>query len=186
MVRGVPIAQFDFSSGMLTGPVIGRTSKTLGEMTWAWRDRTALTALDPATIVYSVEYWKPVEEGRTGGLFMGTTAIEPGRVGSEYFMTQGHFHVLRDRPEFYLTVAGEGGLILMDEAGTRWEQMTPGSLHYIPGGVAHRVANTGNARFVILACWPSDAGHDYDPIRQTGFGARLLDVNGKPALVPER
>ena len=34
-------------------------------------------------------------------------------------------------------------LILMDRERNTWaERMMPGSLHYIPGGVAHRVANT--------------------------------------------
>jgi glucose-6-phosphate isomerase, archaeal len=154
-------------------------------MEWAWADRSALTSLDPLTLIYSVEYWQPVEEGAPSGMFIGNTSIEPGLIGSEYFMTQGHFHARRDRPEYYVTVAGEGGLILMDEnRSTRWEAMTPGSVHYVMGDLAHRVANTGTVRLVFLACWPSDAGHDYESIRKHGFGARLLEVNGRPELVP--
>ena len=32
------------------------------------------------------------------------------------------------------------------------------------GGVAHRVANTGNSVLSFAACWPSDAGHNYEEI----------------------
>ena len=63
------------------------------------------------------------------------------------------------------------------------ESMSPGSLHFIPPNVAHRVANSGKVPLRLVACWPSDAGHDYDAIRRFGFGARLLNVNGKPSLV---
>src|SRR5581483_1451431 len=142
--------------------------------------------MDPEAVVYRVEYWLPVTEGTTGGLFWGTTVVEPGRVGDEFFMTHGHFHAMRNRAEFYATVRGEGALILMDEDGRTWfEPMQPGSLHYIPGATAHRVANTGSAPLAFAGCWPSDAGHDYAAIRETGFGARLLDIDGQPILVPD-
>ena len=77
-----------------------------------------------------------------------------------------------------------GFLILMDERRNVWaERMFPGSLHYIPGKVAHRVANTGYQKLVFSACWPSDAGHDYATIADAGFARRLVDVNGVPTLV---
>jgi len=174
----------DYLTGRLEGKPVLTSSKTLGAMRPAYRDRAAAEALDAATVVYRVEYWQPVEQGTPGGLFIGTTVIEPGKVGDEYFMTQGHFHEKRDRAEFYLTLSGEGGLVLMDEGGaTRWEPMRAGSVHYIPGGVAHRVANTGTAPLAFLGCWGSDAGHDYETIRRDGFTARLCDVGGRPQLV---
>lgn len=174
----------DYPTGRLQGEPVLTSSKTLGAMQSAYRDGAAAAALDPATVIYRVEYWQPVEQGTPGGLFIGTTVIEPGKVGDEYFMTQGHLHVVRDRAEFYLTLAGEGALVLMDEGGaTRWEPMRAGSVHYIPGRVAHRVANTGTAPLAFLGCWGSDAGHDYETIRRGGFTARLRDVEGRPALV---
>src|SRR6185437_15999218 len=39
---------------------------------------------------------------------LGTTFIEPGCVGDEYFMTKGHFHAKRNRGEYYVTAAGSG------------------------------------------------------------------------------
>jgi len=38
------------------------------------------------------------------------------------------------------------------------------------------VANVGASAASFVACWPSDAGHDYDLIREQGFGARLLNL----------
>jgi glucose-6-phosphate isomerase len=117
-------------------------------------------------------------------LFWGTTVVEPGTVGREYFMTQGHFHAKRGRTEFYGAVAGEGMLLLMDENRRTWaEEMKPGTLHHIPPGIAHRVANTGDQPLRFVACWPSDAGYDYGYIRKFGFGARLLCMDGTPQLV---
>ncbi|MCX6621416.1 MAG: glucose-6-phosphate isomerase, partial [Acidobacteria bacterium] len=69
------------------------------------------------------------------------------------------------------------------QGNTSFEPMTPGSLHYVPGHVAHRVANTGSERLVFTACWPSDAGTDYTPIREHGFSARLRAIGGRPELV---
>jgi glucose-6-phosphate isomerase len=101
-------------------------------------------------------------------------------------MTRGHFHARRDRAEFYTTVQGEGMLILMDEdRSTRVEIMSPGSLHYIPGYTAHRTVNTGDSPLVFWACWPSDAGHDYETIAERSFGARVLRRNGVPEVVYE-
>ena len=176
--------QIDYVSGRLAGEVVRTSEKTLGAMRAAYRDAQAAAGMDANTVVYRVEFWQPVEAGTEGGMFIGSTVIEPGKVGDEYFMTSGHFHATRDRSEFYMTIAGEGGLILMDEEGkTRWEPMRPGSAHYIPGGVAHRVANTGAGPLSFLACWPSDAGHDYETIMRRGFSARLREVNGRPELV---
>jgi glucose-6-phosphate isomerase len=143
--------------------------------------------LDPSTLVYRVQAFLPVGEGEEGGLFWGTTFLEPGRVGDEYFMTKGHYHAKRARGEYYLTLQGSGGLILMDEERrTTCEAMRPRTLHYIPAHTAHRVANTGESLLVFLACWPSDAGHDYAAVARQGFSARLRKVGGIPTLVEER
>jgi len=109
--------------------------------------------MDLNTIIYRVHWYAPVPEGTEGGLFWGTTLIEPGRVGDEYFMTHGHFHVKRDRGEYYSCIEGRGMLIMMDTARRTWaEGMAPGSLHYIPGNVAHRVAILGKRRSNL---WPA-------------------------------
>ncbi len=177
----------NWTTGALSGTPVKRSVTRFSRLRDLFHDRAHAADLDPEAVIYAVEYWMPVPEGTTGGLFWGTTVIQPGKVGDEYFMTHGHFHSMRDRAEYYLTIRGEGGLILMDESGAcRYEPMSPGSAHYIPGRVAHRVANTGTGELAFVACWPSDAGHDYEIVRTRGFSARLRDVNGRPVLIPEQ
>jgi glucose-6-phosphate isomerase, archaeal len=177
-------AQVNWADGALAVEGLRSSAKKLGQLKHVFADQKAWQQLDPETIVYRVWWWEPVAPGTLGGLFWGTTEIEPGRVGNEYFMTHGHRHEIRDRAEFYGTVAGSGMLVLRDESGqARTEEMTPGSLHYISGHVAHRVVNTGNVPLRFVACWPSDAGHDYDLGGGLGFGVRVVQENGETAVV---
>ncbi len=174
----------DWKTGGLSGHGIEESHKTLGQLDGVFHDQAAWRAMDPETVVYRVRFWRPVSDGTVGGLFWGATILEPGQVGDEYFMTHGHFHSLRDRAEIYATVSGSGTLLLMSEDGeTTSQTMTPGTVHYIPGRTAHRVANTGEEPLVFLASWPSDAGHDYGCIRTAGFGKRLMERDGVPCLV---
>jgi len=174
----------DWSSGNLTGEGIEETVKTLGQLAGLFHDEAAWRAMSPDTEVYRVRFWRPVPDGTTGGLFWGATVLQPGRVGDEFFMTHGHYHAIRNRAEFYATVSGTGAMVFMDEGGNTWSQaMAPGTVHYIPGDVAHRVANTGSEPLVFLASWPSDAGHDYDRIRATGFSKRMVLRDGEPCLI---
>jgi len=179
-----PMVKIDWSDGRIEGAQVAESVKTLGQLEALFEDREAFRRMPPSSVVYRVQSWSPVSEGTEGGLFWGTTVVEPGTVGCEYFMTHGHFHAKRDRTEFYATVSGDGALLLMDENRRTWmEEMKPGSLHHIPPSTAHRVANTGNDSLRFVACWPSDAGYDYDSIRRLGFSARLLCIGGTPTLV---
>jgi glucose-6-phosphate isomerase len=64
----------------------------------------------------------------------------------------------------------------------RAECISPGSLHYINGEISHRVVNTGGSVLSFGACWPSDAGHNYETVARTGFSARVIEVDGKPEV----
>ena len=178
----------DWSSGLIQpGGDVRESVKTLGQLKGIFADSQAFRAMDPSTLVYRVQAWCPVAEGTEGAQFWGNTVVQPGQVGAEYFMTHGHFHLKPDRTEFYGTIAGEGALILMDESRKTWmEIMSPGSVHFIPPRTGHRVANVGRTPLHFVACWPSDAGHDYEVIRKSGFAARLLQVNGSAKLVETR
>ncbi len=174
----------DWVSGTIRGEGVEESVKTLAQLPGLFHDEAAWRSMDPETEIYRVRSWKPVPEGTTGGLFWGATILQPGRVGDEYFMTHGHFHAVRDRAEFYATVSGNGALLLMQEDGATWSQaMKPGTVHYIPGCIAHRVVNTGSEQLVFLASWPSDAGHDYARIRAAGFSKRMVMRDGAPCLV---
>lgn len=173
--------QMDWAKGhLLPDAQVRESVKTLGQLQGIFANEQARLTMDPNTVVYRVRAWYPLAEGTEGGLFWGTTVVEPGQVDSEYFMTHGHFHLKRDRTEYYGTIEGHGALILMDEnRQTRMELMSAGSLHFVPPNTAHRLANVGATPLRSVACWPSDAGHEYEPIRSLGFSARLLKgING--------
>ena len=176
----------DLQTGYLTGEKVSQSRRTLGDLKGIFAGEAARAAMDQQTVVYEVQGHAAVAEGTPGGLFFGTSNVMPGQVDGEYFMTKGHYHARRECGEYYWCIDGVGALILMDETGRCWfEPMAPGSLHYIPGYVAHRLANTGAIPLRVGACWPSDAGHDYAAIAATGFSARLKNVNGVPMLVKD-
>ncbi len=176
-------ARMDWSTGALSGAEVRERVKRLRDLKNLYYDARSSREINPDTIIYRVRWWEPVPEGIEGGLFWGTTTIEPGRVGDEYFMTHGHYHRRRDRAEIYSTIRGNGMLILVEGGGVRMQTMMPGSTHYICGDVAHRVANIDSAPLVFVACWPSDAGHDYGTIAADGLGARLVCRNSVPTLL---
>jgi glucose-6-phosphate isomerase len=181
------LAVVDWMSGRLRGAGVQQSSKKLHQLKGIFQDAESWAAMDPEILVYEVQWIEPVVQGTEGGLFWGNSVIHPGRVGDEYFMTHGHFHAQANRAEFYATVAGQGMLILVDAQGhAQTEEMRPGSLHYVAGHIAHRVANTGDVPLRMIACWPSDAGHDYGSIKEHGMGARLICRDGVPVLVGER
>ncbi len=173
-----------FTEDLLIGEEVIKTYRRMSDLAGVFKDRHELEHIPSDTLIYEVYSHTPLKEGSPGGLYFGLTRIFPGKVGQEYFMTKGHFHAERYTSEYYWGIKGEGVLILMDSSrNIRAERMFPGSLHFIPGGVAHRVANTGNDLLAFAACWPSDAGHNYDEIALNGFSARLMDINGIPKLV---
>ena len=173
-----------FKENVLKGKNINKIDRKLKDLVDIFSDKEAYLSMPGDTIVYEVESYFPVSLNTEGGLFYGITYIHPGTVGNEYFMTKGHFHKIRNRSEFYCTLKGEGMLILMDEQGKTWaEKMFPGSIHYIHGHVAHRTANTGDSILSFSAFWPSDAGHDYEIIKEQGFSKILVKQDGVPALV---
>ncbi|MEA4935509.1 MAG: glucose-6-phosphate isomerase family protein [Paludibacter sp.] len=182
-----PLQQVNLQNWQLSGQNIINSEKLLSQMVNIYEDEAARQILDQQTLVYKVQAYLPVKEGIPGGLFFGTTIIQPGKVGDEYFMTRGHFHLNADRAEYYWGVQGRGMLILMDEQRNVWaERMFPGSLHYIGSHIAHRMANVGNEPLMFGACWPSDAGHNYKEIDEKGFSARLLELSGEPVLIENK
>ena len=162
--------EIDIASWKFTGEGVTESRRVLGDLKGVFANETARASMEQDATVYEVQMHSAVPEGTPGGLFLGVSCLHPGTVDGEYFMTKGHFHARRETAEYYWGVAGEGALILMDEVGNcRWEKVYPGSVHYIPGNVAHRLANTGDEILRVGACWPSDAGHDYGTIEQKGY-----------------
>ena len=133
----------------------------------AWR--TAVEHGDP--VVYSVVSSPVPEVDRE--LPQSITTIEAGDTGGEYWMTKGHQHP-NHQGEIYLGVAGTGGLLMFDGTNTRWLDMAPGIIGYIPPGWAHRSVNVGDGPYSFLAVYPGGAGHDYGWVLEHGMGRRVL------------
>ena len=131
-------------------------------------------------LVYRVyEVRIPEEEGQ---LAYSTTILYPGKVGREYFMTKGHFH-LRETAEIYFCLSGQGYLLTQNNQGeVHTVQMNSGVLGYIPPGWGHRTLNTGPEEFVFLAVYPADAGHNYRVIEEKGFAGIMVEEKGHPEL----
>jgi len=173
-----------FSGTALVGPSVEKLIRTISDLKGLFADQQTFDKQDPGQIAYEVESYFPVPEGTEGGLFFGITRLHPGTIGNEYMMTKGHSHIIQNRGEFYWGIEGEGMLLFMDkDRNMQAEKMFPGSVHYIKGFTAHRVANTGGLVLSFGACWPSDAGHNYEEIAKNGFSKRLMKINGKPKLI---
>ncbi|GAA3400471.1 glucose-6-phosphate isomerase family protein [Paenibacillus hodogayensis] len=179
-------ALFDAAAGRLKGEGVSRSTRTIRELPGVFAAEEERASLDPTLPVYEVEMHDRCGEVE-GGLYFGVSHVHPGKVGNEFFMTKGHFHQKRDRGEYYWGIEGNGLLLLMDEARHSWaERVFPGSLHYIAGHVAHRLINTGDVKMIVGACWPSDAGHDYEAILNEGFSVRVVEQDGSPVLLEAR
>jgi glucose-6-phosphate isomerase, archaeal len=172
-------------TGVLEGDGVKDSVRTIAGLKGYYLDEAARAAMDQQRLAYRVQAYEPQPEGVPGAICCATTLLEPGLIGDEYCLTRGHFHAGEDRPELEVTVSGTGMLVLMSRDRRTWtERMTAGSVHHVPPGVAHRVANVGETTLVFVSYWPSETGHDYAGIIETGFGARVRRVNGEPALVP--
>ena len=184
MKQGITQSPYSFTGDDIAGEGLKTGLRTLGDLAGIFADEKAYAAMDKGITAYNVKSIEPDPQGTPGGLYMGITYLESGKVGDEYFMTKGHFHQNPYSAECYWGVKGHGMLILMDHKRNTWaEEMLPGTLHYIQAGIAHRVANVGDEELVFSACWPSDAGHDYETIAYNGFACRLLKIDGVPKLI---
>ena len=176
--------QLDLSTGYIESAdqVIRRH---LSDMPGMYLDEAAARQIlddEEDRLIYEVHVVDLPEE--KGQLLYSTTIIHPGRIGNEFHMTKGHFHVIRDRAEVYVGLSGEGYLVLQtDEGEVRIVPMVSGTIGYVPPMWAHRTVNIGAEPFVFLAVWPGDSGHDYGTIEREGFTKCLVDKDGIPTLV---
>jgi glucose-6-phosphate isomerase len=177
-------SELGLATGVIT-PVSHVIRRSLSDMRGMYADDEAaarIFAQEGDRLIYEVyPVDLPEDEGH---ILHSTTIIYPGRVGDEYHMTKGHFHVKRDRAEIYLGLAGHGYLLLQTDAGeVSSVPMQPGTIAYVPPYWAHRTVNTGSEPFVFFAAWPGDSGHDYGTIEKIGFARIMVERNGQVALV---
>jgi glucose-6-phosphate isomerase len=166
--------------GSLTpsGPTLVRR---LSDLAGCFEDTNAFD-IDVATdnpIVYQVISSLVPELPRE--LPQSITTIFPGNCGGELFMTKGHQHP-DPQGEIYLGLEGTGGIILYDGQASKYLEITPGQIGYIPPGWAHRSINSGEISYKFLAVYPGSAGHDYSWVLKNGMGLRAFIESKKLVL----
>ena len=171
--------RIDPLSGELTGAT-GNYSKKLSDMVGLYEDEESFSrALEKGgeAIVYKVSDFRP--DAVHGDLIFGTTFMEPGRIGSEFFMTRGHIHAKANRPETYYGESGEGLMLLESpEGATQVLEVLPRQMIYVPPFWIHRSVNIGSVPLVLSFCYPSDSGQDYSIIERSGGMASRIVADG--------
>jgi glucose-6-phosphate isomerase len=158
-----------------------RSVRTLGDMAGMFLEPVAESRA--GDVVYTVSEIPVPASG--SNLLSSTTVILPGRVGGEYHMTKGHYHAVRDRAEIYVTLAGEGRLVMATEEGRdQIEPMRRGTVNYVAGRWAHRSVNVGDEPLVFYAVYVADAGYDYATIEEQGFPVLVVAGEDGPEVVP--
>ncbi|RWZ68746.1 cupin domain-containing protein [Labedella populi] len=143
-------------------------------------DAWAAAIDDGDPVVYTVASSLVPETDRE--LPQSITTIEPGTTAGEFWMTKGHQHP-DHQGEIYLGLRGRGGLLLFDGTETRFLEITPDTIGYIPPGWAHRSINVGDEPYSFLAVYPGGAGHDYGWVLEHGMGKRVHAGDDGPTLV---
>ncbi len=163
-------------TGALSGAT-GSYEKRLADLAGIYADREAFEKAaknDGSRVVYRVHDVRPAVA--RGDLIFGTTFMEPGRIGDEYFVTRGHLHARANRPETYYGETGDGLMLLESPEGeTAILEVHPKVMIYVPPLWIHRSVNTGGAPLVMSFCYPADSGQDYDVIaRSNGMATRIV------------
>jgi glucose-6-phosphate isomerase, archaeal len=118
-----------------------------------------------------------------GDIFFGTTIIYPGKVGSEYHLTRGHYHRKRHYAETYQALSGHGLVLFEREDGTtRTAELEPGKVTYVAPFWAHRSINTSDVPLVFLWTCSIEAGHDYEGLGARGMRQVVVERNGAPSV----
>jgi glucose-6-phosphate isomerase len=172
----------DSLTGALSPSTCGYV-KRLSELSGIYRGRTAVAeyiARNGDPVAYEVLDYRQAESD----LSFGTTIMSPGKIGDEYFMTRGHFHVRRECGEVYYTQTGRGILLLESRGGEiRTVEMKPGICAFIPPDWAHRSVNVGREKLVFVWVCATDAGHDYGEILERGMRQLVVERDGAPQLI---
>ena len=166
-------------------PCVEISRRKVSDLAMMFADQGAVQQLiaqgDP--VVYDIRY-HPFQTS-TSDMALGVSTIYPGKVGDEYHMTKGHFHVRMDQPEIYFCVRGTGFLLMESKEGDfQVAEWRPGTITHIPPQYAHRVVNTGPEPLIWVASYHLAAGHDYEPIIARGFAKIVVEKDGQPVFLP--
>jgi len=179
-----PHSWLDLQTGSLHGQDAAVQLVTYRDMVSLFDHRD--DSIEPQTVMYEVHQTGP-RDTASGELFFGLSVLKPVTVMGQANMTRGHFHADRSCAEFYFGISGTGYLALMDQDGNCWlERVCRGSLHHIPGRLAHRLINIGSTDLKVGCCWPAAAGHDYQAIQSHPFPCHVYLIDGRPDVREDR
>jgi glucose-6-phosphate isomerase len=158
--------------------------RRLADLKGCFADEAAFAAAlsEGNPVLYEVTGVEPARGD--GQLHYGLGVLYPGKIGGEYFLTKGHLHQHRPAAEVYVGLAGEGMMLLEDEASgeSRLVPLSRNRVVYVPGHTAHRTLNTGAEPLVYLGIYPANAGHDYGAIAERNFRMKVVEENGQPVM----
>ncbi|MBO3804067.1 MAG: glucose-6-phosphate isomerase [Candidatus Brockarchaeota archaeon] len=130
------------------------------------------------------EYFENSQPSARGQMNFGVTTLNPGKVGSEYYMTRGHYHAKKRAAEIYVGLGGKGIVVMQTKEGRFFHSpISRGRIVYIPPLWAHRTVNTGEEKLSFFYAYASDAGHDYGTIRRKGFAKLVVEKGGRPKII---
>ncbi len=173
---------FDQSSGIIK-PYHNLLQRRLSNMSRMFADQNVADAMLAKEDVLLYEVYEVRVPDEHGHLMMCSSIVYPGRVGAEYFMTKGHFHLQKGTAEVYHCVRGRGFMLMETERG-EWkaEPMAKGRAVYVPPFFAHRSINAGDEPMISFCVYPGGAGHDYASIETRGFRKLIFERNGQPSI----
>ena len=169
----------DLIQGVMKNPathIVRQASSMRGHYADAAALERLIAAGDP--VHYEV-FERPVPE-QPGQLMFCISTLQPGVVGTECFMTKGHYHQIAATAEIYLCLRGQGYMAMKTrEGGCVLEPMSRNRMVYVPPDWAHRSINTGDQPLISFCVYPGDAGHNYGDIESEGFPRRVFQRGGQ-------
>lgn len=176
---------FDLQSGFSQN--METTKRYLSDMEGFYEDSEAVKSILEKENPLIYEFYELGCPEREGDLAFGTTIVYPGLIGSEYYMTKGHFHRKVDTAEVYYVLEGEGYMVMEDPKGTTKEiPLRKGEAVYVPRSFAHRSVNTGGAPLVMFFTFAADAGHDYGTIEKKGYHHMICRKDGEAVVMENK
>ena len=178
------VLDFDLLTGLCKSGKVKPSERHVSNLLTQFADEEAAKKMVAEGDPLLYEFYELDLPEESGVLRFGTTTLYPGKVGSEYFMTKGHFHTILDTSEVYYTLSGHGMMMMETPEGeVDCKELTPGDALYVPGRWAHRSINIGSEPLVMFFVFRSDAGHDYGTIEKEGYRKLIVERDGKPVMI---
>ena len=174
---------FDDKTGLAEG--VDALERRYSDMKNMYLDESARKTLESSGNAVIYRFYNMGVPEKEGDMAFGTSIVYPGKVGSEYHMTNGHFHTILDTAEIYLCQAGYGMMMMESPEGeVLYKEMRPGQAVYVPGRYAHRSINLSDTETLItFYVFRADAGHEYGAIKEKGFHKIVVEQDGKWAVI---